>query len=104
MTLQLDASNFQATVLDTDQLVMVDFGAAWCYPCRQMDPVVDELAEENQGVVIGKVDYSADEDIAEEYGVFTLPAFLFFKNGVVVDQLVGPTSKHQLQELIQKHA
>ena len=99
MLVTLDGTNFKL-ILEQNELVLVDFGATWCYPCRQMIPVIEALAKENPNVVIGKVEVSTDEELAEEFGVTNLPAFLLFKDRRVVDQLIGPNSKHRLEEML----
>ena len=78
---------------------MVDFWAVWCGPCRMVGPVVEELATEYQGkAVIGKVDVDTNQEVAAKYGIRNIPTILFFKDGVVVDNVVGVVPKEQLVE------
>ena len=78
---------------------MVDFWAVWCGPCRMVGPVVEELAAEYQGkAVVGKVDVDTNQEIAAKYGIRNIPTILFFKDGEVVDKVVGVVPKEQLQE------
>lgn len=99
MALELNAENFDEKVLKSDKLVMVDFWAAWCGPCKMVGPVVDQLATEYDGkAVIGKVDVDANQDIAAKYGVRSIPTILFLKNGEVVDKSVGAVPKAALAE------
>ena len=78
---------------------MVDFWAVWCGPCRMVGPVVEELATEYQGkAVVGKVDVDTNQEVAAKYGIRNIPTILFFKDGEVVDKVVGVVPKEQLVE------
>ena len=93
--------NFEAEVLNNDGLVLVDFYADWCGPCKMMAPIVDELAEEYAGSVkIGKLNVDDSPATSAKYKVMTIPTLLFIKNGEVVDTVVGVVSKSQLVEKI----
>lgn len=79
--------------------LVVDLWATWCGPCRQLAPIVSELAQEYDGkLVVGKCDIEENEDIPMEYGVRNIPTLLFFKGGELVDKFVGAASKATLQE------
>jgi len=99
-------SEFQQDVLDssTDQLVVVDFWATWCGPCRSMAPHLETLADEYEGKVrIVKVDVDRNQKTAIKFGIQNLPTLLVFKNGEVVDKLVGnPGSKGKLEEWVKR--
>ena len=97
----LTAENFDE-VIGGDKPVLVDFWAPWCGPCQMMLPVVDELAEEEKDAVIAKVNIDEDSAIAEKFHVMSVPTFLMFKEGKVVNQIVGAVSKEMLSEMIQK--
>ena len=79
--------------------LVVDFWATWCGPCRMIAPVIEELAKEYDGrIVVGKCDVEENDDIAMEFGIRNIPTILFFKNGQVVDKMVGAASKAKIQE------
>ena len=90
-------ASFEADVLTSDQVVMVDFWAPWCGPCRTIAPSVEEIAKEYEGkAVIAKLDVDNAQAIATKYEVNGIPALLFFKNGEVVDRIVGAQPKEQI--------
>jgi thioredoxin 1 len=102
MALTITDSNFEEVVLKSGKPVLVDFWAEWCGPCRMVGPVVEELAKEYDGqAVIGKMDVDNNPKIATEYGIMSIPALLFFKDGKVVDKQVGAVPKHILANKLQ---
>jgi thioredoxin 1 len=86
--------NFDTEVLKSDKLTVIDFWAEWCGPCRAIGPVIEELSKEYDGKVnVGKVNVDYNPQISTNYGITSIPAILFIKNGQVVDKLVGAQPK-----------
>jgi thioredoxin 1 len=94
MALEFTDVNFQSNVLESDKLTVVDFWAEWCGPCRAIGPVIEELSKEYDGKVnVGKVNVDNNPEVSMRYGITSIPAILFIKNGQVVDKLVGAQPK-----------
>jgi len=102
MALEFNNQNFKDTIKN-NEVVVVDFWAPWCGPCRMIAPIIEELAEEykDKGVVIGKVNTDEAPEIAGEFGIRSIPTVIFFKNGEVVDAMVGAAPKQMYIEKIE---
>jgi thioredoxin 1 len=98
---EINDTNFQSEVLQSDQVVLVDFWAPWCGPCRQIAPVVEQLAGENAGSAkVVKVNVDDASGSASSYGVNSIPTLMVFKGGEVVDRFVGVQPKSRLQQAL----
>ena len=99
-------SSFQDDVLNVKgKPLLVDFWAPWCGPCQMQGPIIDELAEEvGDAAGIFKLNVDDNNELAGQYGVMSIPSLIVFKDGEVVESMVGVRSKKQLQEVIEKHS
>ena len=104
MAIEITDGNFSDVVLKSDKAVLVDFWATWCGPCRMIAPIVDELHTELEGkAVIGKVNADENSEASANYGVRNIPTILIFKNGEVVDKLVGAVPKSEILSKLESH-
>ena len=97
-------SNFDDVVLKSDKMVLVDFWAEWCQPCKALSPILEQIANEMDGkIVIAKLDVEADTDLAQKYQIRSLPSLLLFRDGNVIATSAGAQPKVQLQQWIESN-
>lgn len=97
----VNQQDFQKAVVEFQGVVLVDFYADWCQPCKAVAPIIDELSQEFPQVSFVKVNVDENQDVASQYSVFSIPTFLIFKNGKVIDQFVGAQGKEAFKEKVQ---
>ncbi|MCG2711932.1 MAG: thioredoxin [Candidatus Omnitrophica bacterium] len=104
MEVNVNDKNFKQEVLESTTPVLVDFWAEWCGPCRIVAPVVEEIAKEYQGKLkVCKINVDEASETASSYGIMSIPTLVVFKNGEVVDKVVGALPKEKLEALVKPH-
>nr|WP_096258290.1 thioredoxin [Lebetimonas natsushimae] len=101
MALEITKENFE-DIVKNNKLVVVDFWAPWCGPCRMVAPIIEELAEEykDKGVAVGKINTDEQQELAIQFGIRSIPTVLFIKDGEVVDAMIGAAPKAMYEEKI----
>ena len=96
----VNKNNFQEEVLSSDKPVLVDFWAPWCGPCRMVLPIIEEIAEENEDIKVVKINVDEDPELANQFGVMTIPTLYVFKNGEAVNHRSGAMPKEQILAMV----
>ena len=96
----LTKDNFDHEVLMSDRPVLVDFWASWCMPCRNLGPIVEEIAMEQEQIKVGKVNVDEEPELAQRYRVMSIPTLMFFKDGELVRRELGGKSKGEILEMV----
>lgn len=98
--IKANKDNFES-IRNSDKPVLLDFYADWCGPCRMVSPIVDEIAEERDDVVVAKINVDEENDLASEFGVFSIPTLIVLKNGKVANQAMGARPKEAILALLE---
>ena len=98
--IEVTKDNFETEVLKSDKKVLVDFNAEWCGPCRMLRPIIDEIADSNENVKIVSINVDNEDELAEDYGVMSIPCLVLFDKGKEINRSVGMTSKDAIESMI----
>ena len=96
----INKNNFEAEVLNSDKVVLLDFFAEWCGPCKMIAPILEEIAAENEHIKVCKIDVDNDPDLARQFKVTSIPLLVVMKDGKIVDQALGARPKDAILKLI----
>lgn len=92
--------NFQEQVLNASNTVLLDFGATWCGPCRMVAPIVEEIAAENPGITLGKINVDEEMELAMQFGITSIPTLVVMKDGQMVNKAIGYAPKKEILKLL----
>ncbi len=98
--IEINSKNFENEVLNSDKVVLADFNAQWCGPCKMLKPIIDSIADERKDIKVVSIDIDEEDELAEKYEVFSIPCVVVFKNGEEVKRSVGFKQKQDILNLI----
>lgn len=99
--IEINKNNYQKEVVESDKPVLLDFWAAWCGPCRMLSPIIDEIAEENPHIKVGKVNVDEEQELAMQFQVMSIPSVFVLENGKIVAQSLGVKPKAQILAMLE---
>ena len=98
--ININTNNFQNEVMNSDKPVLLDFWAPWCAPCRMLAPVVEEIANERADIKVGKINIDEQSELANKFGIMSIPTLVVMKNGKIVQQVSGVRTKNAILEML----
>lgn len=98
--ININKNNFQKEVMNSEKPVLLDFWAPWCGPCRKVVPIVEEIASEHSNIKVGKINVDEESELASQFCVMSIPTLVVIKNGKIVNQAIGVSSKSQILQML----
>ena len=98
--INITSGNFESEVLNSDKKILIDFYAVWCGPCKMVAPLVEEIAEENPNIVVGKVNVDEEPELAAKFGVMSIPTLVVVKDRTIIAEKIGYAPKSELEAMI----
>ena len=98
--ININKNNFQNEVLNSDKLVLLDFWASWCAPCRMVVPIVEEIASERRDIKVGKINVDEEPELTNKFSIMSIPTLVVMKNGKIVQQVSGARPKNAILEML----
>ena len=98
--ININKSNFEEEVVNSDKKVLLDFWASWCGPCRMVAPIVDEIADERTDIKVGKVNVDEEQELTMRFGITSIPTLIVFENGEEINRIVGARPKEAILEVL----
>lgn len=98
--MKITSENFEQEVVRSDKVVLLDFFATWCGPCRMVGPIIEQIAEEKPDLRVGKIDVDQEGDLASQFQIFSIPTLIVMKDGKVINKTTGVSSKEEILSMI----
>lgn len=98
--MKITSENFEQEVMKSEQIVLLDFFATWCGPCRMVGPIIEQIAQENPNIKVGKIDVDQEGDLASRFQIFSIPTLIVIKDGEVVNKATGARGKEEILQMI----